>query len=374
MNLFNASTLGMLFTEVSFNSLSGGDTQKVGQIQSEIAQRQGSMIAALGGIDPALQQAIADSFGDHVPEALRFLVNAGLFAANHNQKPKQIWEFLAQFGSNAVHVGNAGQIASGTASAFITMCHVVASYDNAIKLADANAKLDELLKVHSREYRTKLESIYNRLGDLFLESARGLDRTGELSNCSQDLDHLTLIWLDEIKEQLEPVSVDTDWVGFLAGTKSKWALPLLLVAPLYLPATSVSGHIVYRKWVSNISAQLDKIVTSIRLLSISIWLRHVISHHTCSNQPLYRLYGDRLERISTKACSIKDAVVRSQKLLSVDPSIIKHLEWVENLPQRVQATLTESWNVPQLESSYNSGVNYRVAFDQDNRSYQVERV
>lgn len=243
------------------------------------------------------------------------------------------------------------------------MCHVVASHDNANKLADANAKLDELLKVHSREYRTKLESTYNRLGDLFLESARGLVRTGEFNNCSQDLDHLTLIWL-------EPVSVDTNWVGSLACIKSKW---WMTTGWIWL-AIPVSGHIVYRKWMNNISARLDKIVTSIRLLSISIWLRHVISHHTRSNQPLYRLYGDRLERIRTKACSIKEAVVRSQKLLSVDPSIIKHLEWVENLPQRVQATLTESWNVPQLENSYNSGVNYRVAFDQDNRSYRVERM
>ena len=237
------------------------------------------------------------------------------FAANHNQKPKQIWEFLAQFGSNAVHVGSAGQIASGTASAFITMCHVVASYDNAIKLAVANAKLDELLKVHSREYTTKLESIYNRLGDLFLESARGLHRTVELSNCSQDLDRLTLIWLDEIKEELEPVSVDTKWLRSLARTKSKWLIapgalipPFFFVSlPIWLPVvtTSVSGHIVYRKWVSNISARLDKIVTSIRLLSISIWLRHVISHHTCSNQPLYRLYGDRLQKSAQKHAASK---------------------------------------------------------------------
>lgn len=110
------------------------------------------------------------------------------------------------------------------------MCHVVASYDNAVKLADAHIKLDQLLRVHSVEYKAELETVYNRLGDLFLESACGQDVTAELKNCSQSLDKLVLIWLDEVSNELTPVKESSKGVGFLSKTKKslKVAVPATL--------------------------------------------------------------------------------------------------------------------------------------------------
>ena len=148
------------------------------------------------------------------------MLNAGTFGLQHRDKLANIPQYLRQFGQGGVHMLSAGQMAAGTTSAFITMCHVVSNYDNALKLAEANIKLDELLKVHSREYKADLESVYNRLGDLFLESAAGQDRHVKFQDCSQGLDRLVLIWLDETVNELEPVKESLKRLDALITTKT----------------------------------------------------------------------------------------------------------------------------------------------------------
>ena len=179
------------------------------------------------------------------------------------------------------------------------MCHVVASYDNAVKLAEANIKLDELLKIHTREYKAELEAIYNRLGELFLLSAHGQDVGVQLQNCSQSLDRLALIWLDEISNELEPVKENTKGLKALCWTKKSLrdsaisAVALVPVAPasilatvyalLYAGPTVLAGHAIYSSWISDIKTRLGKVDKLMRWMGIAIWLRHV-NHATTVQQ------------------------------------------------------------------------------------------
>ena len=300
LNIFDASVIGVLFSEIGLDDLVSGKSESFSQAHFEVARCLGSMPATLGGCSPALQQAVSDTVGGRHLDAARILFNTGLFVAQHSQKPKQAWDMLAKLGSNAVHVGNAGKIASSAAGAFITICHVVSDYDNAAKLAEANAKLDELLKVHCRHYKTKLESIYNQLGELFLECAGGHDVDADLRNCNQRLDHLVLIWLEEIVDQLKPVNTNLKFTG------SAW--PLISVAVATAGIGSLMCLASYEIWTRNVGRRLEKIRPLLRLLGIGIWLRHVISQHTRAQQHLHKYIG-RLGRISAKACSIKNALV-----------------------------------------------------------------
>ncbi len=291
MNIFDTSIMGMLFRNVSFQTMLHGNLEELKQEQTHIAERLGNMIAALGGVSLAFQQSVGQTSDERYSQILRILFKTSLLVAQHHQKPKQILEVLSRLGSGAVLVGNASQIAATTTSAIITFCHIVASYDNAMKLADANAKLDELLQVHGREYKADLESVYNRVGELFLEAASGHVVVESLKNCSQNLDRLTVIWLDEIRAQLEPVDTSTAGLDhYRRAERGSKVLGGLTLLPPLLPLTvimllvtgpmTLAGHIVYSQWVDNIRERLDKVSSAIRLMSLSIWLRHVISHIT----------------------------------------------------------------------------------------------
>lgn len=52
---------------------------------------------------------------------------------------------------------------------------------------------------------------------------------------------------------------------------------------------------------------------------------------------------------------------------------MKQLQWVENVPQRIQAMLTESWDMPDLESN-SQGSKYAVVFVQNTESFCVDDV
>ena len=380
MDIFNASAMGMIFHKVNLDDLLGGNSQKLSQAQEDIAGQLGSVVALIGGLSPALQQQMTEAMETRFPQAVGYMVSAGHLAMQHRDKLANIPQYLRQLGSGGVQILSAGQIAAGTTSAFITMCHVVASYDNAVKLADANVKLDDLLKVHGREYKARLECVYHRIADLFLELGSGHAVAESLKNCSQELDQLILIWLDEIHSQLDPVQTST--TGLKAYSSAKSWLPFsspsaylvcgvtglaILTGPMAL-----TGHIVYSRWIDDIRKRLDRISPLLCLMGIGIWLRHVISHHTRTRQPLHR-YADRLQQIATTASSIKDAVVKSEKLIKVDAQVMKQLQWVENVPQRIHAMLTKPWDMPDLESNC-SGSKYTVSFVQSTESFCVEDV
>lgn len=327
MDIFNASAMGMIFHKVNLDDLLGGNSLKLSQAQEDIAGQLGSAAALTGGLSPGLQQQITTAMETRFPEAVRYMVSAGHLAMQHRDKLVNIPQYMRQFGSGGVQILSAGQIAAGTTSAFITMCHVVASYDNAVKLADANVKLNDLLKVHGREYKAKLESVYHRVGDLFLELGRGHDVAEGLKNCSQDLDQLILIWLDEIRSQLDPVQTST--TGLKAYSSAKSWLPFSSphayfascgtagISSILCVPVALTGHIVYSHWVNDIRKRLVRISPLLCLMGIVKWLRHVISHHIGIKQPLYR-YTGRLQQIATAASSIKDAAIQSEKLIKVD--------------------------------------------------------
>lgn len=197
MDLFNASAMGMLFTQVPFDKLLGGDIEKVENVQHGIAEKLGAVIGTAGGFTPALQQMMTNTMTVR-QEAVDHLVKAGNFLKSGNQTLAQLQHVGGKLGPHAVHVASVSQIAASTTSAFVTMCHIVASYDNAVKLQEANAKLDELLLIHNREYRAELVASYHQLGDLLLRHASGFNMSAELGNRSQDLDWLVIIWLDQI--------------------------------------------------------------------------------------------------------------------------------------------------------------------------------
>lgn len=337
MDIFNASAMGMMFNKVNLDDLLGGASAKLSQAQEDIAEQLGNAAALAGGLSPGLQQQISESMRTRFPQAVHYMISAGQLAMQHRDKLAKIPQYVHQFGSNGVRISlSAGQIAAGTTSAFITMCHVVASYDNAVKLAEAHIKLDELLKIHSRKYKAELEAVYNRLGDLFLESAHGQDVAAELKNCSQSLDRLVLIWLDEVSNELSPVQESPTGAGVLSKTENSFwfVLPTNLCLPPQLAvlhtvlagSTVLAGHIIYSSWVKDIKTCLDKVDRLLRWMGIAIWLRDVISHHAASMQPVYNRYSTRLEQISSKAGKIKQALAQSAKFINVEARVMQQLE------------------------------------------------
>ena len=258
MDIFNASTMGMLFTQVAFDKLLGGDVEKVEaaqhgiaeKLQHGIAEKLGGIIGSAGGFTPALQQMMTSTLAVRYPEAVSHLVRSGNFLRSGNQTLAQIRLPGGQFAPHAIHVANVSQIAASTTSAFVAMCHIVAGYDNAVKLQRANAMLDELLKVHSREYRARLEAIYNRLGDLLLRHASGFSMADDLAMSSSKLDELVIIWLDEIIGQMQPVNTSTEWTEFLAAmVKSNWIATTLVGIPwaiLVSGPTSCSKVVIFK--------------------------------------------------------------------------------------------------------------------------------
>lgn len=371
MDIFNASAMGMLFTQVPFDKLLGGAVEQVEDVQYGIAEKLGSIIGTAGGFTPALQQMMTNTMSVRYPEAVKHLVQASNFLRSGNQTLAQLRQIGGKLGPHAIHVASASQIAASTTSAFITMCHVVASYDNAVKLQEANAKLDQLLQDHNREYRANLEAIYNQLGDLLLKHACGFSMIAELGNRSQDLDKLVIIWLDQIFHQLQPVNTATTWTGFLAGMQHSNIYAALLVgipwAILCSGPTTAAARWCYVKWVKDLCTRLDKVNRLTRLVAIAIWLRHVVSHHTASAQPLYHKYGNRLENIGIMAGSIKNAVEENRKLINIDGQLTRQLEWEETLPSRIRAML----QTPTVVSPQTDKLEAKlgVYFDRDTRSF-----
>lgn len=386
MNLFSASAMTMMFNEVSFDSLLGGDAEKFSQVQHNIAGRFGSLIASLGGFTPALQQMLTETMQVRYPEHVRHLVEAARFVNKNGKNLAQVRDMGGKFANHAMHVSGVSQIAASTTSAFITMCHIVADYDNAVQLAVANAKLDDLLKVHNREYRAELKSLYILMGNLFMKSVRGHIITTDLEHCSQKLDRLILIWLSEIIDQLEPVNTGTRNLKTLVRTQKsfKYWLPCLFPLPIGGPilapglgllvgGPTLVGRQMYSSWLRDIKNRLNKVNSLMRLVGIAIWMNHVITYHTGPRQPLYKLYSNELQRISTIACDVKDAVIRTKKLMSVDAQIITNLGWVEKLPERIQGILTQN-DFHQTLNSDPEGAKYGVKFDVSSNSFSLHAV
>lgn len=371
MDLFNASAMGMLFTQVAFDKLLGGEVERVENVQHGIADKLGAVIGTAGGFTPALQQMMTNTMTVRYPEAVTHLVKAGNFLKHGNQTLAQLRQIGGKLGPHAIHVASASQIAASTTSAFVTMCHVVASYDNAVKLQEANAKLDELLLVHNREYRADLEAIYNRLGDLLLRHASGFSMTAELGNRSQALDKLVIIWLDQIVHQLKAVNTATTWTEFLAGIQHSNMYAALLVgipwAILCSGPTTAVARWCYISWVKDLHTRLDKVNRLTRLVAIAIWLRHVVSHQTASVQPLYHKYGNRLENIGIMVGRIKNAVEENRKLIKIDGQLTRQLEWEETLPLRIREML----QTPTVVSPQTERVEAKlgVYFDRDTNSF-----
>ncbi len=374
MDIFNASTMGMMFTQVTFDKLLGGDVETVENVQCVIAEKLGGIIGTAGGFTPALQQMMTSTMTVKYPEAVQQLVKAGSFLKRGNQTLAQLRHMSGRLGPHAIHIASASQIGASTTSAFVTMCHIVASYDNAVKLQEANAKLDELLQVHSRQYRAELEAIYNQLGDLLLKHASGFSMIAELGNSSQQLDQLVIIWLDQIIGQLKPVNTATDWTGFLAGIQYSNIYATTLVGiPWALlcsgPTTGVARWC-YVSWANDLRTRLDKVNRLTRLVAIATWLRHVVSHHTASVQPLYHQYGRRLEQIGTMAGNIKEAVDENRKMILIDGQITRQLEWEQQLPQRIQAILQTPTVVPPRTDKAEAEL--RVYFERETRSFCLD--
>lgn len=379
MDIFNASAMGMIFTKVKLDDLLEGDLEKLSQAQKDVTGQLGNAAAFIGGLSPDLQRSITEAMEARFPKVVHYMISAGHLAMQHRDKLAKLPEYVRKFGSGGVQMLSAGQIAASTTSAFITMCHVVASYDNALKLAEANIKLDELLKVHSREYKADLESVYNRLGDLFLELARGQDRAAQLQDCSQSLDRLVLIWLDEISNELRPVKESSKGLGALSSTQKSLktaaitTVATVIVCPvailaasyalLYAGPTVLVGRQIYSSWICDIKTRLGRVDRLMRRMGIAIWLRHVISHHAPTMQPLYNKYSTRLEQIGSKAGKIKKALLRSQKFISVEPHVIRRLEEVEALPQHVQAMLAPPQRLT-AERGDDDDTMYKVVFYQ----------
>lgn len=98
-------------------------------------------------------------------------------------------------------------------------------------------------------------------------------------------------------------------------------------------------------------------------MSIAIWLRHVISHHAATMQPLYKRYSTRLEQISSKAGRIREVLLRSQEFISVEADVMRQLQEMKVLDQRVQEMLAPPQRLAAQQEDA-SNTKYRVIFYQ----------
>ena len=133
MDIFIASALGMIFIEVNLDDLLLGHVEKLKQAQEGVAAQLGNAAASVGGLSPSLQQQVVEAMQTHFPTAVQHMITAGHLAVQHRDKLAKIPQYLRLFGEGGMHMMSAGQIAACTTIAFIMVCHVVASYDNAAK-------------------------------------------------------------------------------------------------------------------------------------------------------------------------------------------------------------------------------------------------
>ena len=119
-------------------------------------------------------------------------------------------------------------------------------------------------------------------------------------------------------------------------------------------------HQVYSSWIRHIKTRLGKVDRLMRRMSIAIWL---LSHHAATMQPLHKRYSTRLEQISSKAGRIREALLRSQEFISVEADVMRRLQEMKVLDQRVQEMLAPPQRLAAQQEDA-SNTKYRVIFYQ----------
>lgn len=357
--------MSMLLKETRFQDLIEGNASRLEKAKNNVVGRLASAIPSTGGLVPlihtAATTAITCRFTSETAQALwnaggRFMTATGQNLPIARDAAGKV-NGIARACEHASKMGlSAGHVAASTTGAIVTVCHIVADFDNGIKLAAANVKLDELLCANAREYEAELEALYNsvcrRLTVLTQDVQNQSAYLAQLEHVSTQLDRLAIIWLKQIAELLEPINTDTNWLQlvvqarnfpckhpWLAGTSALLGVGIV-AGLLYSAPTWAAGWCSYTLWLNDMQQRLLKVESLVRLITVAVWLHHVV-HQVRGGTDLYPQYEDHAKGISSAASKIHAAVQRAQALKSNVQTQQAVLSSLIKLPERLQVLLKE---------------------------------